>query len=211
MYSMLKSVMRLHLLHQRTPEKIMCGWRSWTLEDSVKSGQTITTKGGRGFHLSPQFELDLCNKVCRVWEGLIWGEGEMDDSAKKLTLRGISCRVVLSEKQHNPPLFYFNSSNSTMELLIKYLGCWLRGQLLMWGDSHSLVEKGDHSKSSAGRLGELTKKDQNCRLWPKSQKGVFNQMAKCYQFQSACEVCSWFLFLLSETTYSILQWWMDMG
>lgn len=48
----------------------------------------------------------------------------MDDSAKKLTLRGISCRVELSEKQQNPPLFYFNSSNSTMELLIKYLSCW---------------------------------------------------------------------------------------
>lgn len=29
--------------------------------------------------------------------------------------------MVLSETQQNPLLFYFNSSNSTMELLIKYL------------------------------------------------------------------------------------------
>lgn len=51
---------------------------------------------------------------------------EMDDSRRKLTPRGISCRVVLSEKQQNPPLFYFNSSNPAVTLLIKYFSADVR-------------------------------------------------------------------------------------
>lgn len=63
-------------------------------------------------------------------------EGEIDNSGLKLTRRGISCRVaVLSEKQQNPPLFYFSSSNFTMGLLIK-------SQLLMWGCSPSQSQLG---------------------------------------------------------------------
>lgn len=112
----------------------------------------------------------------------------MDDSGKKLTLRGISCRVVLSEKQQNPPLFYFNSSNSTMELLIKYLGGLLvkkpNADVRRFPFTRS--ERRSLKQSSAGRLGELMVRDQKSRLQQKSQKGVFNQMGSCYQFQSVC-------------------------
>lgn len=43
-----------------------------------------------------------------------------------------------------------------MGLLIKYLNCWQRSQLLMWGDSHSLQERGNLKQRLSRRLGRAS-------------------------------------------------------
>ena len=146
---LLKCVTGLHVLHEIGPMKITWVKKSvlyFTADCAQRvhsQDKTVATKWGQ------EFLFVLVNLTYA--RGLIWGT-DVDE----LIPRETSCHVVLSEKQQNSSLFNFNSWNPKTGLLIKYLNCWWRSQLLMWRGKRSL------KRSSLQKLGALTERDWNC-------------------------------------------------
>lgn len=120
---------------------------------------------------------------CGVCEALDWGRDGWLWWKASTRRNFLSCGVIRKTTTSSTALL--QQLNFHNGLLIKFLGWWWRSQLLMWGDSHSLVGKCDHSSGVHWeRPWDLAEMYQKQCLRENCQKFVFNWMVKCYQFQS---------------------------